>query len=329
MSLVRIWTVFKQDLKYHWKRPLLWFLVAIIAFMAWSFSSGMARISAGDSDVGGVKAFLNSEFAIAQQMVVLVAMFYAFFIAVAAGLVVITDEELKVGEVLQATPLTVGEYIWGKFIAVMTTFFLVLALNVLLSTFFFHAIPSAKYAEMRGPWLLRAYLRPAFFLAMPYLLFLGGLSFAIGERTRKAILVFALPIALFLLSIFFLWDWSPAWLSLTWNRILMWIDPSGFRWFIETWIKVDRGAAFYNTASIGFDGPFLVSRLAFAAIGLGAVVYSHRRFLREFRGVHAKPQEVTSALAQNGDEPGTTQAEARSIIHEVMRQVGIPMRGRA
>lgn len=302
MSWKRFWNVFKQDLVYHWKRPLLWILVAILAFLSWGFSTGAMRISAGDSDVGGVKAFFNSEFAIAQQMIMIVALFYGFFLAVAAGLVIISDEEQKTGELLHATPLRVSEYIWGKFSAVMATFILVLVLNMVLSMFFFHVIPTAKFAEMRGPWLLRAYLRPALFLVLPNLIFLGGLSFAIGERTRKAILVFALPIMLFLLSIFFFWNWSPAWLPLKWNRLLMGLDPSGFRWFIETWSKVDRGAAFYNTARIGFDGPFLLSRLALVVLGLGSVAWSHARFQKEFRGEHAKAKDIRAALAPKDEE---------------------------
>jgi ABC-2 type transport system permease protein len=317
MSWKRFWNVFKQDLVSHWKRPLLWVLLIIVAFMSWVFSTS-SMMPAGDSDVGGVKTFYNSEFAIAYQMTFMVALIYAFFLTAAAGLVIITDEEQKTGELLHATPLRAGEYIWGKFAAVMATFLLALVLNMLLSMFFFHAIPSAKYAEMRGPWLLSAYLRPAFFMVLPNLVFLCGFSFAIGERTRKPILVFALPITLFLLYSFFLWEWSPAWLSLTWNRMLQWLDPSGQRWFAETWTKVPRGAAFYNTGKIGFDGPFLLSRLTFMAAGLGAVAWSHWRFRKEFRGQHAKPREVDAALALDGEELATAAPAAKSFKEMAM-----------
>ena len=33
------------------------------------------------------------------------------------------------------------------------------------------------------------------------------------------------------------------------------IDPAGFRWLNETWLKADRGATFYNTTPIGLDTP--------------------------------------------------------------------------
>ena len=59
---------------------------------------------------------------------------------------------------------------------------------------------------------------------------------------------------------FFLWEWSPSWLDPRIDRALMLIDPAGFRWLNETWLKVDRGVAFYNTAPIPPDAAFLASR---------------------------------------------------------------------
>ena len=43
---------------------------------------------------------------------------------------------------------------------------------------------------------------------------------------------------------------------------MMWIDPSGFRWLNETWLKVDRGVSFYNNEAIPPDRGFLISRLS-------------------------------------------------------------------
>ena len=50
----------------------------------------------------------------------------------------------------------------------------------------------------------------------------------------------------------------------------MLLDPAGFRWLNETWLKVDRGVRFYNTASIPPDPGFLVSRAVMVVLGLGA-----------------------------------------------------------
>ena len=49
----------------------------------------------------------------------------------------------------------------------------------------------------------------------------------------------------------------------------MLLDPGGFRWLNETWLKVDRGVSFYNTSAIPLDAGFLVSRLVFSRAGAG------------------------------------------------------------
>jgi hypothetical protein len=78
----------------------------------------------------------------------------------------------------------------------------------------------------------------------------------------------------------------------------MFIEPTGFRWINETWIKVDRGAEFYNSTPIGFDLPFLVSRFTFVAIGLLSVAWSRRHFARVLRGLRVQVHEVKLALAR-------------------------------
>ena len=67
---------------------------------------------------------------------VIVLLVYAFFVAVAAGMTVLRDDELRVGEVIHATPLTPQEYVWGKFLAAALSFVVVLAVHLGLIAFF-------------------------------------------------------------------------------------------------------------------------------------------------------------------------------------------------
>ena len=76
-----------------------------------------------------------------------------------------------------------------------------------------------------------------------------------------------------------------AWLTTTMNRTLMLIEPYGFRWLRETWLKVDLGTAFYNTQSMPVDAAFAVSRLAFTLCGVVVVAASARHFAHTFRSV--------------------------------------------
>ncbi len=291
MSLRRLFLVFKTELTLRVKRPMTWILVLIIGFMVWGLSSGGARIQSGDASVGGSKAWITSEFAIGMTVCFVVFLFYTFFIAVAAGMSVIQDDERKVGEILHSTPLTPHEYVWGKLLAILAVFAGVLVIQQLFSMVCYHLLPNAKADEIRGPFSIAAYVVPAIAFGLPTMIFTSLTAFAVGLRWRKPILVFVLPVVMILVCGFFLWDWSPTWLAPGWNKLLMALDPSGFRWLNETHLKLDRGVDFYNKASIPFDAVFLVSRAALLGLGVLALGLAEGHFARTMRG-------ETSAVAK-------------------------------
>ena len=129
-------------------------------------------------------------------------------------------------------------------------------------------------------------------------MFFCGLSFAIGEWTRKPVLVYFLPVAVILGCGFFLWDWAPSWLDPKVDRLLMLLDPAGYRWLNETHLKVDRGVAFYNTSAIPLDGTIVANRLLCLVIGLGAVALSRWHFASTLRGISRRPS------GSGGSTPG-------------------------
>ena len=102
----------------------------------------------------------------------------------------------------------------------------------------------------------------------------------LGAWTRRAIVVYAFPVAVVVAVLGFLITWSPSWLDPAINRALMLVDPSGFRWLNETFLKVDRGVDFYNTAPLPPDMGFLLSRIGLAGIGLLAVEAAARNTAR-------------------------------------------------
>jgi ABC-type Na+ efflux pump permease subunit len=209
MSVHRLFQVLALEFRFNVRRPLFWIALLLLLFFAWVFSIGAMTISTGESTVGGQRAWSTSEFALAQLLSVILGLFYVFFLAVGAGMSVIKDEEWKVTEMLRATPLRPGEYVWGKFLGVFLSFLLVLAAFLAGIAFFNHVVPNAEMAEYRGPFALVNYLRPALILGLPPALFIAGSSFAIGAVTRRGILVFLFPVAFLLGCRYFLWSWSP------------------------------------------------------------------------------------------------------------------------
>ncbi len=206
------------------------------------------------------------------------ALFYGFFVSVAAGMTVIQDDQWRLGELIHATPLRPGEYIWAKFTAVLAGCGMIVALHLAAMLFFNHVLPNSEAHEIRGPLHVLNYLMPALLFSVPTIVFLAGLSFAVGEWSRRPILVFVLPVAIVLVDGFFLWEWSPNWLDPRLNDLLMWIDPSGFRWLNENWLKVDRGVSFYNNEAIPLDRGFVISRVVLVGVGFLAVALARFHF---------------------------------------------------
>ncbi|HKK26867.1 MAG TPA: M1 family aminopeptidase [Gemmatimonadota bacterium] len=291
--------VFWLDLRYHLRRPLFWIWLAVLLLLAWGMSTGSVRIQTGDTQVGGTRAWITSEFALAQVLSATIFTFYVFFVAAMAGNAVLQDEEWGIGALLHATPLRAGEYVWAKAAAVAAVLVVVLLVHLGFTAFFNHAVPSVAHADIRGPFRPANYLVPAAVFGLPALVAVGGVSMWVGTRTRKSLLVYLLPLFLIAL-VAFLWGWSPSWLDPRIDHLLAWIDPSGFRWLRTTWLRVDRGVDFYNTQPIGFDAPFLVSRSAWVAVGVGAVAGTAATFRRRLRGPDAGAAGAERALSAPG-----------------------------
>ena len=290
MSFDRFLAVFTLELRALVRRPMFWTLVGVLALLAWGMSTGSVMLGTGSAMVGGRKAWITSEFSAAFILSVLAAAFYAFFLAIASGLSVPRDDELKVGEILHATRLRPAEYVWGKAAAIMAAFVLAVALHLFFMVLFNHLLPNPEAEQIRGPFELGTYLRPALVFTLPTIVFFGGVAFWLGERWRRPMLAFLLPIATGLLQFSLLWNWAPSWLDPAWNRLLMLVDPSGFRWLNETWLELDRGADFYNTAAVGLDGTLLLNRAIFVGLGLLALVAAQRHFSFGLRRAAARKQ---------------------------------------
>jgi ABC-type transport system involved in multi-copper enzyme maturation permease subunit len=324
LSLARTGVIFGEELARTFKRPLFWFLVALLALMSWGLSTGHMQIASGDSSVGGTKAWVTSEFAFSRALMALMALLYGFFASIAAGMAVVADDEARISDMLLSTPLRPSEYVGGKFLAILAGFLSVLGLHVLLTIFFNHGLPNPAALEIRGPLHWGNYLRPALVFGLPTLVFYLGVAFFLGERWRRPVTVFLFPIAVMMACGFFLWSWAPTWLDPRVNRLLMLVDPTGFRWINETWIKLDRGAGFYNTARVGLDLPFVLSRLAFLALGLAGVWLSQRHLAAHLQGATGGgrgPRRRRASASAAIMEPRT--AALPSLVELRMRSRGI------
>ncbi|MFO0827355.1 MAG: M1 family aminopeptidase [Phycisphaerales bacterium] len=290
-------TVARHEFRTAWRRVSTWVLVLIVLLLAWGFVAGSVTIGTGSASVGGERAHMNSMFNIAFTQIAVFSLFYLFFVAIAFGTSVLEDDAARIGPMLHSTPLSVNEYVWGRFIGQTIAYVVLVALNVAFLVAFMQLYPVDEPAKVRGAFALVNYVWPTVFFVLPPLIFFGGVSFALGAATRQAVLVFLLPVATLLGCVFFLWNFSPEWLPEWVNRLFQFIDPTGLRWLTETHLKVDRGAAYYNTNPIELDAVIVANRLTIIAVGVAGVAFAATRESRRLRGPRYRKGDVPSVLA--------------------------------
>ena len=322
-SFARWAAVARRELSSALRRPSYWFLFGILVLVAWGFSAGNVMISSGDATVGGERSHITSVFAQSMFQSVLITAMGAWFLAIGAGLVLIRDAEHRVGEILHATRLTAREYVWGSFAGAVSAFLIIWGLYLGLSAGFNHILATGEDARHIGPFIAGNYLYPVLLLGLPQIVFFAGVPFFLGAWTRRPIVVFAFPVAVLLVVLGFLVSWSPSWLDPAINRALMLADPSGFRWLNETFLKLDRGVEFYNTAPLPPDTGFLFSRIALAGAGLLAVEAAARNTAgRLLRG---DTDSVVIGFRQSGREkaPPLDSPSAPALAERTLGALGM------
>jgi ABC-2 type transport system permease protein len=307
------------DLKSCWKRPLNLIMFAVFGFMSLGFVVGGVQVSTGSADTGGAKISINSAFNLAFADIALFALILPFFIAVSCGMPVLGDFDRRINRLVAATPITHVEYAFSRFLGAFSVLAAVLALWMLLQIGLYELIPLDPAERIRGAFSLWNYIFPKLLFALPLGLFVGGISMYLGVRTRQPVLVFALPVVIVVSGIFLVWTFNPEWLPQWINRTLQLADPTGFRWFVRTFVSEDRGVAFYNTATLAPDAAFLASRAVLCLLGLGAIWATGKRLSRTEHD-DLRVGEMNALLA----EAGRLQADAALAEHAAIAARGGP-----
>ena len=298
-SLHRMMAVFSNEFRMNIRRPLIFIFILILFLLSLGLSQGQVTVRSGDATIGGTKAVVTSEFNVSLLLAMVVFLFYPFFNAVIAGMSVIWDQEISIGELLKSSKLKQTEYILGKFLSINALFVMALLLQVFFCIVFNHIIPNAEHADIRGPFHLMNYLKPALFFGVPLIVFITAISIFIGIKSQKPIMVYLAPVFILLCGTMFLWMWSPSWLPDIWNKILMILDISGFRWLNETYLKVDKGVQFYNNESVKYDWVFWTNRAFLMFMSLVAVVLSSAHKMKSKTKLSRNSKMVLAADRNN------------------------------
>ncbi|MEI7659013.1 MAG: M1 family aminopeptidase [Phycisphaerae bacterium] len=299
----------RHDLSTCWRRPLNIIMFAVLSLMMLGFVTGGVQVSSGSADTGGAKVSINSAFNLAFTDVAIFALFLPFFVAVAFGMPVLSDADRRFDRLIAATPLSHLQYVLSRFLGSLAVLTAILVAWTGVQVALFEFFPLDANERTRGDFVAWNYLLPLVLFALPLTLLVGGVSTWLGIRSRRPVLVFAFPVAVVVTGLFGVWTFNPEWLPRRVDLAMQWLDPTGLRWFLRTFLNEDRGVSFYNTAALVPDTAFIASRVAVAATGLLAVWAAGRRLAateRRDRRV-ANPDTLLAEAARTAAmDPSTT-----------------------
>jgi len=272
------------------------FAALVLLLVAATSTLNPVAMIPGGSDVNlPIRAVANSVYALAPTFAMSGFFVYPFFAAVMAGLSVLRDDEVGMSELLHSTPLTRAEYVWMKMAGVVGALFIAVVLHILIVMAFREF---AVGGVARGPFTLWGYLIAAGLFTAPGVLWMAGLAFVVGARSKAPMAVYALPVGLFVLEFVMLWNWHPRDISPTVDALLMVLDPTGLRWLTHSLFSTDRGIVTYNSAPLAVDRVLVISRLTTVMVPMLCLAWLARQGVRAERAarVAAAWRRVRSAL---------------------------------
>ncbi|HTE47643.1 MAG TPA: M1 family aminopeptidase [Gemmatimonadaceae bacterium] len=262
------WTVFTFELAYWFKRPLTLLFFALFFLLAFFSTASDSFLSVG----GTGQIHRNAPFALATATGVLTAIGQVITTAI-AGTAVLRDAQLGTEELLFTTQISKAGYLLGRFVAafaIMAVIYVALPIGLIVGTL----MPWVP-ADKLGPITLAGAFQPFLIIALPNLLFVSALLFAVGALTRKLFAVYITGIILLV-----------AW-QIT-QQIVGQLDKLTLASLIDPFALTTVGVASRywsvaekNTLLVPAGGAMLQNRLlwiaiAFALFGLVAAVFRLR-----------------------------------------------------
>jgi len=272
------------ELRYQLRSPIFWGTSIIFFLLA------LATIGSDDIRIGwGGQVFRNAPFAIAlNSMVWSIAMFIATaFVAT----VVLRDEETGFGPIIQATPLSKFNYLFGRFtggfLATCIAF-----LSVPLGLFVAVLLPGSD-PDTIGPIQIGNYLYVYFFLCVPTLFIMSAGFFALATITRSVVATYVGTLVVLAIYLF-----TSSYLGRPeFGAGATLADPFGLAslaYETQHWTAFDR-----NSTLPPFLGLMLQNRLVWFAVAFALLAFAWRSFVRKgFAAAVRRPDRKDAAAAK-------------------------------
>lgn len=287
-------SIARFEFRYQIRQPV--FYVTSLVFFLLTFGA----TTVDDIQIGGASGstLINSPYAIMQTLMVM-SVFSIFITTAFSANPVLRDRDMKMDGILFSTPISKGDYLFGRFSGAFAVAFIAFsasALGILLGSW----MPWLD-AERLGPTQIGHYAQALFLLTLPSLLFCAALFFSLAALTRSMMATYAGLIA-FLVLYFTsqgLLD-EPAY-----RGIASLLDPFGYAAFENAtryWTAFER-----NTSMLPMEGEFLLNRLIWLGASAVFLLLSYRFFSFSDRKPLWSRKKVAPVEKEVGREIGSAQ----------------------
>ncbi len=288
------------------------FLTGVYVAVFFFLTFGYTASSAVELVTGRGAVPRNAPWALAQAMAGVTA-FGQVITTMITATAIMRDVATRQQELLFTTPLSRGDYLWGRWLG---------ALAVMLVVYL--AIPLGLVTGTLMPWVDRAslvsfdasaYLRPFVWLVVPNILVVSAIFFSAGALRRSFMAILLLGVGLVAL-----WGTgvSLARDGVAWGTL---VDPFGnaaLEWGTRDWSVAER-----TTRAITADDWLLANRALWLAIATTALLWLQRAFRFELippadtsRGAEPEPPRLATA------QKSLVAADGHRTARDLSRQVG-------
>jgi ABC-2 type transport system permease protein len=175
-------TIFKQELKYWFHRPVFYIYAAIFLLLAFFISSTTAGIWDGITGTTGSSRIVNSPINVSGLFNGFTVLIFFLFPSI-IGVSIYRDFKSEMHTILYSYPFTKANYLFAKFfsgIVVVSAIVLMIALGMIIGFRF----PGTNSAIV-GDFSIMSYLQTYLVYILPNVLFFGAVVFAVVTFSRN------------------------------------------------------------------------------------------------------------------------------------------------
>ncbi|MEI6409772.1 MAG: M1 family aminopeptidase [Bacteroidota bacterium] len=262
-------TFFKFEIKSWLRSPMPWIFLFIFGLLCF-FGTISDDVTIGGS-YGNV--WKNAPF-VAQNWYAVFSLLSILLVTAFLNTAAIRDFERNMSQIVFSKPISKASYYFGHFWgAIVIAIIPMLGVSLgMWSGVLANSMADWLDASRFGPFEIKGHLMGLLVFAIPNMLFVGGILYAVAINTRSTLYSFVAATALlvgYIVAGNMMRDMENEQLS-------MMLDPFGFRAFgiaTKYWTVDDK-----NTRAIGLVGGLLLNRLLWVSIGMLALIIGYRRF---------------------------------------------------